>query len=142
MGPSNEHWLRLVTKTLALVTVIALVPLIAWDGSAQLFPARAHEALAAIPLAMIAVVCVVDGVVKRTSLTGLARAAVLAAAFLFWAANQFWPAHPHATVFNDIAVMLFVLDVAFAVPGGRAFHEGDAPRKCSTKSAATVSGAS
>ena len=36
---------------------------------------------------------------------------MLAAAFLFWAANQFWPDVPQATLFNDLAVALFVIDV-------------------------------
>ena len=40
----------------------------------------------------------------------MGRAIVLAAAFLFWAANQFWPDSLQATLFNDLAVALFVID--------------------------------
>ena len=40
---------------------------------------------------------------------------LLTAAFLFWATNQFWPEHTLATLFNDVAVALFVLDVCLAI---------------------------
>jgi len=46
-----------------------------------------------------------------------AKAIMLAAAFLFWAANQLWPALPQATLFNDIAIALFVLDVFLVMVG-------------------------
>jgi hypothetical protein len=36
---------------------------------------------------------------------------MLSVAFLFWAANQPWPDLSQATLFNDIAIALFVLDV-------------------------------
>ncbi len=49
--------------------------------------------------------------VRRVPLPELAKSSALAAAFFFWAANQLWPRHPQATLFNDIAVALFVVDV-------------------------------
>ncbi len=45
------------------------------------------------------------------------KAVLLAAAFLFWAANQFWPEAARATLYNDLAVALFVLDVFFVMVG-------------------------
>jgi hypothetical protein len=42
---------------------------------------------------------------------------MLAVAFLFWAANQLWPDLPQATLFNDIAIALFVLDVFLVMFG-------------------------
>ena len=45
------------------------------------------------------------------------KAALLAIAFLFWAANQLWPDIPQATFFNDIAIALFVLDVFLVMIG-------------------------
>jgi hypothetical protein len=42
---------------------------------------------------------------------------MLAAAFLLWAANQFWPDSTPATLFNDLAIGLFVLDVFLVVIG-------------------------
>ena len=48
---------------------------------------------------------------------GMVKAILLAAAFLFWAANQYWPNLPEATLFNDIAIALFVLDVFLVMIG-------------------------
>jgi len=45
------------------------------------------------------------------------KAILLAVAFLFWAANQFWPDLPQATLFNDIAIALFVLDIFLVILG-------------------------
>ena len=45
------------------------------------------------------------------------KAIMLAVAFLFWAANQFWPDARLATLFNDIAIALFVLDVFLVMIG-------------------------
>lgn len=45
------------------------------------------------------------------------KALLLAIAFLFWAANQLWPALRQATLFNDIAIALFVLDVFLVIAG-------------------------
>jgi hypothetical protein len=109
--------MQAVSRTIALVTVLTLVPLLAWDASPQAFPARAHDALAAIPLALIAMACLVHPVVRRAHGPEVAKACLLAAAFLFWAANQWWPEHPLSTLFNDLAVALFVIDVFLAILG-------------------------
>jgi hypothetical protein len=42
---------------------------------------------------------------------------LLAIAFLFWAANQLWPGSAYATLFNDVAIALFVLDVFLVIVG-------------------------
>ena len=47
----------------------------------------------------------------------LVKAVLLVAAFLFWAANQFWPELPQATLFNDVAIALFILDVFLVMIG-------------------------
>jgi cytochrome c oxidase assembly factor CtaG len=47
----------------------------------------------------------------------LMKATMLAVAFLFWAANQLWPDLRQATLFNDIAIALFVLDVFLVMIG-------------------------
>jgi hypothetical protein len=99
------------------VTIATLVPLFAWDVLPGAFPARAHDALAATPLAAVAVVCVLQALVRRAPRSELGKTCALAAAFLFWAANQLWPDHPRATLFNDIAVALFAADIV--VPWSR-----------------------
>lgn len=45
------------------------------------------------------------------------KAVLLSVAFLFWAANQLWPDTPQATLFNDLAIALFVLDVFLTIIG-------------------------
>src|SRR5260370_37712718 len=53
----------------------------------------------------------------RPSAKEFLKAMMLAVAFLFWAANQLWPDLPQATLFNDIAIALFVLDVFLVIIG-------------------------
>jgi hypothetical protein len=91
--------------------------LLVWDAFPQLFPARSHDCLAAISLAMIALAYLVYQGVHRPSILEFTKATMLAAGFLFWAANQFWPNLPQATLFNDIAIALFVLDVFLVMIG-------------------------
>jgi len=45
------------------------------------------------------------------------KAILLAVAFFFWAANQFWPNLHHGTILNDIAIALFALDVFLVMIG-------------------------
>lgn len=45
------------------------------------------------------------------------KAVMLALAFLFWSGNQLWPNLRQATLFNDIAIALFVLDVFLVMTG-------------------------
>lgn len=102
---------------LCMVTLVSVGVLLVWDLVPGLFPARAHDFLAAFPLAMIACACLVYEAVRRPSRSELIKAILLACAFLFWAANQFWPALRQATLFNDIAIGLFVFDVFLAMIG-------------------------
>ncbi|HXR38964.1 MAG TPA: hypothetical protein VN776_07720, partial [Terracidiphilus sp.] len=69
------------------------------------------------PLAMIAVAYLVYQAAHRPAAKEFAKAVMLAVAFLFWAANQLWPDLPQATLFNDIAIALFVLDVFLVIIG-------------------------
>jgi hypothetical protein len=106
-----------IPRALGALTVLTLIPLIASDGSPRLFPPGAHRSLAAIPLALIALACIAHPLVGRAPPPALAKGILLAAAFQFWAANQFWPQHPFATLFNDSAIALFVVDVFLAIRG-------------------------
>ena len=54
---------------------------------------------------------------RRPAAKEFVKAIMLAADFHFWAANQLWPDLPQATLFNDIAIALFVLDVFLARTG-------------------------
>lgn len=117
-----------VGPALALLTLLTLVPLLIWDAAPSSFPERAHDVLASVPLALIGVACVAHSLVRRSRMPDLVKSGALAAAFLFWAANQLWPDHPRATLFNDVAVALFVLDVFLSVVGWPAAAPEPEPR--------------
>jgi hypothetical protein len=93
------------------------VVLFAWDLAPRLFPPRAHDLLGAFPLALIAIAYLVYQIEHRPPFLELVKAVLLAVAFLFWAANQFWPDSRQAMLFNDIAIGLFVLDVFLVMIG-------------------------
>jgi len=100
---------------LGIATLAGVVLLFVEDAAPRWFPAGSHDALAAFSLATIACAYVVFQLAHRRPLAELAKAILLAAAFLFWAANQFWPSLPDASLFNDIAIGLFVLDVFLVI---------------------------
>jgi uncharacterized membrane protein len=102
---------------LGVVTLASVGVLFVWDAYPGLFPAGAHEVLSAFPLAMIALAYLVYQTAHRPARMEVVKAIMLAAAFLFWAANQFWPGLPQATLFNDVAIALFVLDVFLVMVG-------------------------
>lgn len=106
---------RSLPVILCVVTLISVGVLLVWDLIPALFPANAHDILAALPLAMIACACLVYEAVRRPSRSELIKAILLACAFLFWAANQLWPTFRQATLFNDVAIALFVFDVFLAM---------------------------
>jgi hypothetical protein len=114
LNSDRGHDLRLLPVILCVFTLASVGVLLVWDVLPGLFPAGAHEFLAAFPLAMIACACLVYEAVRRPARSELVKAILLACAFLFWAANQLWPASHQATLFNDIAIALFVFDVFLA----------------------------
>jgi len=108
---------RLLPVILCIVTLVSVGVLLLWDILPGLFPVGAHDFLAAFPLALIACACLVYEALRRPAPSELIKAILLACAFLFWAANQLWPNLRQATLFNDIAIALFVLDVFLAIIG-------------------------
>jgi hypothetical protein len=107
------------TLPLALgVLALGLVGLLLfWDAFPRLFPAGAHDVLGALPLGLIALAYLAYQWVRGVPPMEMVRATILAVAFLFWSANQLWPNLSAATLFNDIAIALFVLDVFLAMVG-------------------------
>jgi len=108
---------RTLSVVLGVVTLSAVAVLLAWDVFPHLFPARSHDFLAAFSLSMIALAYLVYQAAHRPPAMELAKAVMLAVAFLFWAANQLFSNLPQATLFNDIAIALFVLDVFLVMVG-------------------------
>jgi hypothetical protein len=112
-----DHIHRAAPVLLGVITLAGVAALVAWDISPRLFPPQAHDYLAAFPLAMIALAYLVYQWAHRPPFAEFLKASLLALAFLLWAANQYWPALHQATLFNDIAIALFVLDVFLVMIG-------------------------
>jgi hypothetical protein len=108
---------RSISPVLSGLTLASLAPLLVWDVSPQLFPPRAHDVLAAVPLALVAVAYLLYQGVRRAAAMEFAKATLSAVAFGFWALNQLFPTHPRATLLNDLAIAAFVLDVALIIVG-------------------------
>ena len=108
---------RALPVILGVVALASVGVLFAWDVFPRIFAARAHDVLAAFPLAMIAIAYLAYQSAHRPAFLEVVKAILLAVAFLFWAANQFWPDLPQATLFNDVAIALFVLDVVLVMIG-------------------------
>jgi len=115
---------------MGIATLASVVLLFVEDAAPRLFPAESHDTLAALSLAMIACAYLVFQLAHRRAAAELAKAILLAAAFLFWAANQFWPNLPEAPLFNDIAIGLFVLDVFLVIAGWPLGANGSFPDDC------------
>jgi hypothetical protein len=111
---------------LGVLPLLSLGPLLVWDVSPGLFPAHAHDVLAAVPLTLIALAYLTYQGVRRVAAMEFAKALLSALAFVFWALNQLLPDHPQATLFNDIAVAAFVLDVVLVIFGWPADREAPA----------------
>lgn len=111
------HNNRLLSVMLGAVTLAGVAVLLGWDAFPWLLPAGSHAILAAFSLAMIAFAYLVYQIALRPAAMEFLKAILLAVAFLFWAANQFWPNSPHATLYNDLAIALFVLDMFLVIVG-------------------------
>jgi hypothetical protein len=108
----------IVAVTFGALTMASVAVLLVWDALPQVFPSQAHLLLGSAPLALIAVSLLIYQAGKRPSRLEIVKTIVLAVAFLFWAANQLLPEIPEATLFNDLAIALFVLDVFLAIVTG------------------------
>jgi hypothetical protein len=108
---------RAIPVILGVITLIGVAALFVWDAYPALFPARAHDLLGAFPLAMIAVAYLLYQSAHRPTSMEWLKAIILAVAFLFWSANQFWRDPHQAIIFNDVAIALFVLDVFLVMIG-------------------------
>jgi len=108
---------RAAPAFLGALTMASVAVLLVWDAFPARFPPNAHNLLGALPLALIAVAYLVYQSIRRPCLEEFFKAFLLVMAFFFWAANQYWPASPYATLYNDVAIALFVLDVFFVILG-------------------------
>jgi hypothetical protein len=108
---------RRLPLILGIVTLTSVGVLFLYDLFPELFSARAHDLLGAFPLALIAFAYLLYQGAHRLPFREVVKAIMLAAAFLFWAANQFWPNLRQAVLFNDVAIGLFVIDIFLVIVG-------------------------
>lgn len=108
---------QIVPVALGVLTLGLVGLLLLWDACPRLFPVGAHAVLGALPLGLIAFAYLVYQSVRQPTRLEIVKAVILAVAFLFWSANQLWPDLPAATLFNDLAIALFVLDVFLVIIG-------------------------
>jgi hypothetical protein len=102
---------------------VAVGALLARDAFPGAFPAHAQRPLASLPLVLVAFSYLVYQGLRQPGPRELLKATLLAAAFMFWAANQLMPQSRVATLFNDLAIVLFALDVFLVIVGWpRASH--------------------
>lgn len=114
---SPGHRRQLVMILLAVITLGSVGFLFVQDAVPERFPARAHELLATLPLALAALSLLANHAVRQAVRRELPKTLVLVAGFLFWSANQLWPHSSQAPIFNDIAIALFALDVVLVILG-------------------------
>ena len=115
MGSSPRSALHRVPQLLAVFSLAGIVFLLAWDIRPQHFPANSHPVLGAFPLAMIGLAWLAHHGGQNASRREWLKAALLAAAFFFWAANQYLRDVHAATICNDIAIALFVFDLVVVI---------------------------
>jgi hypothetical protein len=108
---------RAVPVIIGGFTLVSIAVLFTWDAFPGYSPSEAHNVLAALPLAMIALAYLVYQAARRPPFRELVKAIMLTLAFVSWAANQLWSNLRQATLLNDIAIALFVLDVFLVMVG-------------------------
>lgn len=104
--------MRAVTVFLLAVALASSVLLLALDASQGFREGDARRVVSALPLIAIALACLAFHATWTPEPLDLLKRVLLSAAFLFWAANQLFPTTGWAPIANDIAVALFVLDLA------------------------------
>jgi hypothetical protein len=104
--------MRIVTVLLLALALASSVVLLALDVSRGFREGDARRVVSALPLIAIALACLAFHATWTPEPLDLLKRVLLSAAFLFWAANQLFPTAGWAPVANDVAIALFVLDLA------------------------------
>jgi hypothetical protein len=108
---------RALPLLLGAITLASVAVLLIQDAIPGWLTAIRHEVVEAFALALIAMAYLVYQALTKSVALEWLKAGMLAAAFLFWAANQLWSGLPVGTLFNDLAIGLFVLDVFLVMAG-------------------------
>lgn len=105
--------LACVAAFFGAAAVAVTAALLAIDVGPVGLSGHAHAELSALPLALVALAYVAHQPLRRPGLLAIVKSALLASAFLLWAAYQLDPTLP-ITV-NDLAITLFILDLALVI---------------------------
>jgi hypothetical protein len=103
---------RVVTILLLALALASSVVLLILDVSEGFRESDARRVVSALPLIAIALACLAFHATWTPEPLDLLKRVLLSTAFLFWAANQLFPTAAWAPVANDLAIGLFVLDLA------------------------------
>jgi hypothetical protein len=102
---------------LGAATLAAVALLLAADAYPSPFLAKIHDLVGATALSLIAFAYLAHQTVRRPRPLEWLKAALLAIAFLLWAASRLCANGAWAIVFDDFAIALFVLDVYWVIVG-------------------------
>ncbi len=138
MSPALAHFRPSLPVMAGALTLLSVGVLALDDACPQWFPPDIHDALATLPLVLIAFACLLLQLVRRAPPGEWAKALIVAMAFLFWAANQIWPDRTLRTFFNDAAIGLFVVDAFLVIVGWPANSVPGAAREGSSVSSRLV----
>jgi hypothetical protein len=106
-----------ITVLLVLTALASSIALLMLDTSASFRSSHARDVLSAVPLIAIAVACLAYHATWTPRPLDLIKRVLLSAAFLSWAASQLSPHAAWAPIATDIAIALFVLDLALLLWG-------------------------
>jgi hypothetical protein len=104
--------MRSVTVLFLALALASSAVLLVLDTSRGFREGDARRVVSALPLIAIALACLAFHATWTPEPLDLLKRILLSAAFLFWAANQLFPTAGWAPVANDVAIALFVLDLA------------------------------
>ncbi len=121
---------RAIPLVLSLIALGSILVLLVWDAIPVSFPVSAHKVLGALGLALIALAYLAYQTIRRPDSKEYFKAILLSIAFFLWAANQLWPDKPFATILNDVAIGLFVLDVFLVIIGWPASSPDESFAEC------------
>jgi hypothetical protein len=116
LGEAGTHarsGLAYGAAVLAITAVAATASLLLVDIAPVRLSEQGHAEVSALPLALVAVAYLAHQPLRRPTLLAVVQAALLASAFLLWAAYQLDPTLP-VTV-NHLAITLFILDLALVI---------------------------
>ncbi|MCL4421752.1 MAG: hypothetical protein M1115_01050 [Actinobacteria bacterium] len=108
--------LRWASGSLLGLAVISGILLILIDADVDLSSHGLHSPISATPLLIAAALLILQALCQRSWSTRI-KLYIVAIAFLAWGLYQLFPGFSHSGDLNDLAIVLFVLDVLIMTAG-------------------------